>query len=91
MDFYQSRGSDRKWSVAGLCEVGPSPREFLLIWMLEASLMTLEPEMAISRIGQLWHCLDQCELVIHMAEMVQEEQALGAGSHETGIYIVISF
>ena len=46
----------------------------LPIWMSEASLMNLEPEMAISQIGQLWRCLDQCELTIHMVEMVQEEQ-----------------
>ena len=44
------------------------------MWMSEVSLMTLELEMAISQIGQLRHCLDQCELAIHMAEMVQEEQ-----------------
>ena len=74
MDFSQSRGSNHRWSVTGLRKVGPSPREFLPIWMSEVSLMTLEPEMAISRIGQLRRCLDQCELAIHVAEMIREEQ-----------------
>ena len=70
----QNSESFRRWSISGLREVDPSPRAMLPIWMSEANLMTLEPEMAISQIGQLRRCLDQCELAIHMAEMIREEQ-----------------